>query len=162
LPGIRLGRRWIITRHAYEQWENGESPHRKTKEVRTGEGCLQCGGGTKTLSMLLEEFLRQHVDEKLAVKTIERYLEQAAYLDRDLLTLPIEEVTPLHLSREWNRLLESGGHYRYTKNQRPLSAKMVRNFAGILSRAFSRAVRVLAGSLPSLWRTSWAAVSSTG
>ena len=21
LPGIRLGRRWIITRHAYERWE---------------------------------------------------------------------------------------------------------------------------------------------
>jgi excisionase family DNA binding protein len=21
VPGIRLGRRWIITRHAYEQWE---------------------------------------------------------------------------------------------------------------------------------------------
>jgi excisionase family DNA binding protein len=21
LPGIRLGRRWIITRYAYEQWE---------------------------------------------------------------------------------------------------------------------------------------------
>jgi excisionase family DNA binding protein len=21
LPGIRVGRRWIITRHAYEQWE---------------------------------------------------------------------------------------------------------------------------------------------
>lgn len=21
LPGIRIGRRWIITRHAYEQWE---------------------------------------------------------------------------------------------------------------------------------------------
>jgi excisionase family DNA binding protein len=21
LPGIRLGHRWIITRHAYEQWE---------------------------------------------------------------------------------------------------------------------------------------------
>lgn len=21
LPGIRLGRRWIITRHAYDQWE---------------------------------------------------------------------------------------------------------------------------------------------
>jgi hypothetical protein len=20
IPGIRLGRRWIITRHAYEQW----------------------------------------------------------------------------------------------------------------------------------------------
>jgi len=21
IPGIRLGRRWIITRHAYEEWE---------------------------------------------------------------------------------------------------------------------------------------------
>jgi excisionase family DNA binding protein len=21
LPGIRLGRRWIVTRHAFEQWE---------------------------------------------------------------------------------------------------------------------------------------------
>jgi len=21
LPGIRLGRRWLVTRHAYEQWE---------------------------------------------------------------------------------------------------------------------------------------------
>ena len=21
LPGIRLGRRWIVTRHAYEEWE---------------------------------------------------------------------------------------------------------------------------------------------
>jgi excisionase family DNA binding protein len=21
MPGVRLGRRWIITRHAYEQWE---------------------------------------------------------------------------------------------------------------------------------------------
>ena len=21
LPGIRLGQRWLITRHAYEQWE---------------------------------------------------------------------------------------------------------------------------------------------
>jgi excisionase family DNA binding protein len=21
VPGVRLGRRWIVTRHAYEQWE---------------------------------------------------------------------------------------------------------------------------------------------
>ena len=31
LPGIRLGRRWIITRHAYEQWE-------RTCGMRTGAG----------------------------------------------------------------------------------------------------------------------------
>jgi excisionase family DNA binding protein len=29
LPGIRLGKRWLITRHAYEEWERtcGMRPH---------------------------------------------------------------------------------------------------------------------------------------
>jgi excisionase family DNA binding protein len=31
IPGIRLGRRWIITRHAYEQWE-------RTCGMRSGGG----------------------------------------------------------------------------------------------------------------------------
>jgi excisionase family DNA binding protein len=31
MPGIRLGRRWIITRHAYEQWE-------RNCGVRSGTG----------------------------------------------------------------------------------------------------------------------------
>jgi integrase len=95
----------------------------------------------KTLSMLLDEFFRQHVDEKLAPKTIERYHEQAAYLDPELLRMPIAEITSLHLTREWNRLLEQGGHHRRTKQPRPLSAKTVRNIAGVVSSAFARAIR---------------------
>ena len=47
----------------------------------------------------------------------------------------------MHLAREWNRLLESGGHFRKTKAPRPLSAKTVRNIAGVLSSAFARAVK---------------------
>jgi excisionase family DNA binding protein len=31
LPGIRIGRRWLITRHAYEQWE-------RTCGLRSGTG----------------------------------------------------------------------------------------------------------------------------
>lgn len=31
LPGIRVGRRWIITRHAYEEWE-------RTCGMRSGTG----------------------------------------------------------------------------------------------------------------------------
>jgi len=31
IPAIRLGRRWIITRHAYEQWE-------RTCGLRSGAG----------------------------------------------------------------------------------------------------------------------------
>ena len=76
----------------------------------------------KTLSLLLDEFFRQHVDKKLAPKTVERYHEQAAYLDRELLALPLAEITPQHLDREWRRLLERGGHHRQTKAPKPLSA----------------------------------------
>jgi excisionase family DNA binding protein len=38
LPGIRLGRRWIITRHAYEQWERTCGMHNRlpsTEELTT-------------------------------------------------------------------------------------------------------------------------------
>jgi integrase len=94
-----------------------------------------------TLSMLLDEFFRQHVHEKLAPKTIERYHEQASYLSQDLLSMCFADITPLHLSREWHRLLEKGGHHRRTKQPRPLSPKTVRNIAGVLSSAFLRAIK---------------------
>jgi integrase len=95
----------------------------------------------RTLSGLLQEFFAQHVDRKLEPKTIERYHEQAAYLDPDLLAMPIIEITPLHLTREWNRLVERGRHHRRTQESRPLAAKTVRNIAGVISSAFARAIR---------------------
>jgi integrase len=95
----------------------------------------------KTLFELLQEFFAQHVDEKLAPKTVERYHEQAEYLDAELLNMSIREITPLHLEREWNRLLKSGGHHRRTKRPRPLSAKTVRNVAGVVSSAFAKAMK---------------------
>src|SRR5260370_7553235 len=55
--------------------------------------------------------------------------------------MPIADITPLHLSREWNRLLESGGHHRRTKQPRPLSKKTVRNIAGVVSSAFAHAIK---------------------
>ena len=94
-----------------------------------------------TLAMLFQEFFRQHAEEKLAPKTIERYRELAAYLAPELLAMPLAELTPLHLSREWSRLLKSGGHHRKTKQARPLSAKTVRHIAGLVSSAFARAER---------------------
>ncbi len=95
----------------------------------------------KTLAMLLEEFFLQHVEKKLAPKTIERYREQAACLNPELLAMPLAEITPLHLNREWNRLLERGGRTRREKTPRPLSAKSVRSIAGVVSSAFLRAVK---------------------
>jgi len=55
--------------------------------------------------------------------------------------MPLAEITPLHLSREWNRLLKVGGRHRKTKQARPLSAKTVRHIAGLVSSAFARAER---------------------
>src|SRR6202011_1529207 len=92
-----------------------------------------------TFAMLLQEFFRQHAEEKLAPKTIERYRELAAYLAPELLAMPLAEIRALHLSREWNRLLKSGGHHRRTKQGRPLSAKTVRHVAGLVSSTFARA-----------------------
>src|SRR5262249_27964254 len=74
-------------------------------------------------------------------KTVERYREQLSYLDPELLSMPITDVTALHLSREWTRLLKGGGHTRKEKRPRPLSTKTVRNIAGAVSSAFGRAIK---------------------
>ena len=94
----------------------------------------------KTLANLLAEFLEQHAQENLAPKTIERYRECVAYLSRELLEMPLKQITPLHLNREWKRLLASGGRTR-KQQPRPMSAKTVRNVAGVVSSAFGRAVK---------------------
>jgi integrase len=118
---------------------------RRNEELKKQELAKAGADGTaevpRTLGLLLQEFFRHHVDEKLAPKTIERYHDQAAYLDPALLALPLGQITPLHLNREWSRLLKSGGHRRKDNTSRPLSAKTVRNIAGVISSAFARAVR---------------------
>jgi integrase len=95
----------------------------------------------KTLRELLNDFFAEHAERKLARKTVERYREQTSYLHPDLLAMRLPDITPLHLSKEWTRLLESGGHFRSSKEPRPLSAKTVRNTAGVVSSAFGRAIR---------------------
>jgi len=55
--------------------------------------------------------------------------------------MTLTEITSLHLNREWVRLSKSGGHTRKDRTPRPLSAKTVRNIAGVVSSAFARAIR---------------------
>jgi integrase len=118
---------------------------RRTEELQKYK-LVKAGGGPvaalpTTLAMLFQEFFHQHAEEKLAPKTIERYRELAAYLAPELQAMPLADITPLHLSREWNRLLKVGGRHRKTKQARPLSAKTVRHIAGLVSSAFARAER---------------------
>src|SRR6202158_6140270 len=93
-----------------------------------------------TLSMLLAEFMKQHAQENLAPKTVERYHEMAAYIAPELLAMNMIEITPLHLSREWTRLLKCGGRTHKTNTPRAMKPKTVRNIAGLVSSAFVRAI----------------------
>jgi integrase len=92
-----------------------------------------------TLAGLLDEFFSEHGAKSLAPKTLDRYKEMAEYLDPELRALPLPGVKALHLSREWNRLLTSGGRGR--KLGKPLSRKTVRNIAGMVSSAYTRGIR---------------------
>lgn len=94
----------------------------------------------RTLDMLLKEFFTQHGDRNLEQKTMKRYRELASYLAPELLALSIADLQPLYLTKEWNRLKDSGGHHRKTKEARPLSAKTVRNTAGVVASAFNWAM----------------------
>ena len=67
--------------------------------------------------------------------------DRLAYLASELLAMKMAEITPLHLSREWTRLLKCGGHTRKTKTPRPMKPNTVRNIAGVVSSAFLRAIK---------------------
>ena len=131
----------FATKHEAQDAEAQRRTEERQKQELAKAGRSVVGPLPRTLWMLMDEFFRQHVDEKLAPKTVERYHEQAAYLGPELLNMPISEIAPLHLNREWNRLLACGGHHRRTREPRPLSPKTVRNVAGIISSAFARAIK---------------------
>jgi len=147
LPGatrqdrLRVSGSGFATKKEAEDAEVARRIEEQQKRDLAKAGASVVTAPPKTLAMLLVEFITQHAEEKLAPKTIERYREQVKYLHPDLMQMPLPEITPLHLSREWNRMLKSGGHTRRDKTPRPMSAKTVRNIAGVVSSAFGRAIK---------------------
>ena len=134
LPGSsRTDRRRISASGFATKREAGDAEAlRRTEELQKLElekaGFGVAAAPPRTLAMLLSEFFAQHVDDNLAPKTVERYHEQAAYIDPGLLDMPLGDIMPLHLNREWKRLQASGGHHRRTKAPRPLSKKTLPTF----------------------------------
>jgi integrase len=145
-PGSTRENRIIIEKSGFASKEaarNGEAERRveeqqKFELAKAGSGVA--ASPPKTLKMLLEEFLRQHAEEKLSPTTVQGYRNKLALLDAELLAMSLFEITPLHLSREWTRLLKSGGRDRKTKERRPLGRKTVREVAGMVSAAFNRGI----------------------
>jgi hypothetical protein len=116
----------------------GELKSSKSLTQKAGSGVA--AAPPETLAMLLGKFFAQHVDDKLAPKTAERYCEQAAYISPELLAMPFTDITPC-ISIGMEAIAGIRGHHRRTRLPRPLSKKTVRNIAGVLSSAFSRAIR---------------------
>jgi integrase len=134
----------LVTRSGFttkQQATAAEAVRRAKEMVRQAATLGVAAPMPTTLATLLAEFMRQHAQENLAPKTVERYSEMVAYIAPELLAMNMTEITPLHLSREWSRLLKSGGHTRKNKAPRAMKPKTVRNIAGLVSSAFARAIK---------------------
>jgi integrase len=148
LPGSTRRNQNLITESGFATKQEATTAEalRRTEEQKKFEMAKAGAAGVAaamptTLAMLLTEFMKQHAQENLALKTVERYHEMAAYIAPELLAMNMTEITPLHLSREWTRLLKCGGHRRKSKTPRPMKPKTVRNIAGMVSSAYSRAIK---------------------
>ncbi|HEY1757125.1 MAG TPA: tyrosine-type recombinase/integrase [Bryobacteraceae bacterium] len=144
LPGSTRQNQNLVTESGFatkQEATDAEAVRRAEELVREAATGGVAAPMPTTLAMLLAEFMKQHAEENLAPKTVERYREMAAYIAPELLAMNMTEITPLHLSREWTRLLKCGGHTRKSKTSRPMKPKTVRNIAGLVSSAFVRAIK---------------------
>ena len=144
LPGSTRQNQNLVTESGFatkQEATDAEAVRRAEELVRQAAIGGVAAPMPTTLAMLLTEFMKQHAEENLAPKTVERYREMAAYIAPELLAMNMTEITPLHLSREWTRLLKCGGRTRKTKMPRPMKPKTVRNIAGLVSSAFVRAIK---------------------
>src|ERR1017187_9548510 len=73
----------FVTKREAEDAERKRRAEEEKKYELAKMGTAVDGPIPQTLAMLLQEFFLQHVDQKLAPKTIERYHEQAACLSAD-------------------------------------------------------------------------------
>ena len=65
----------------------------KKFEMRKADAAGVAAAMPTTLAMLLAEFMKQHAEENLAPKTVERYHEMVAYLAPELLAMDMTAIT---------------------------------------------------------------------
>jgi hypothetical protein len=83
-------------------------------------------GDTRTISEFLRYWLREHAAPRCERKTLERYGEIVAYLDRQIGDVPLSDLKTAHIQEAVNRLSARGGAItKECPDGRPLSAKTV-------------------------------------
>jgi integrase len=105
-----------------------------------------------TFSIFFDRWMKEHAGRKCAAKTIERYLELAAYAMRQIVDIagvsqPFGEVTldkfgPMHMELMVNALRDHGGQKSAAHpDGRPLSPKSVRHVASVVHGCFEKAFK---------------------
>jgi integrase len=94
----------------------------------------------ETFEQFMSEWFDQHARHKCTPKTVERYRQLAAYVFPHIGAVRLQDVSTLMLQRLFNKMKESGGRDRKTKNPRPLAAKTVRHIAGLIHGALGTAI----------------------
>src|SRR6202045_3660053 len=100
-PGSTRQNQNLITESGFatKQEATAAEAARRTEEQKKSEMVKAGAAGVAaamptTLAMLLAEFMKQHAEENLAPKTIERYREMATYIGPELFAMNMNEITP--------------------------------------------------------------------
>lgn len=94
--------------------------------------------GPKTLAVFFPQWLADYAVRNCTPATVERYQQLADLFLPALGPLRLDEITPMKVELEMNRLHDSGGR---RKKKRGFSPKTVRAIATVLSGALKSAVR---------------------
>ena len=98
-PGSTRGNQSLVTESGFatKQEATAAEAVRRTEEqkkvqMRKAGAAGVAAAMPTTLAMLLAEFMKQHAQENLAPKTVERYREMAAYIAPELLAMNMTEI----------------------------------------------------------------------
>ena len=101
----------------------------------------------ETFGTFMQEWFKEHAEQRCEKKTVERYRQLVRYVLPHLEGVPLRELSALTLERVYNQLRKAGGKRKRRlkagekSEPAPLSAKTVRNIAGLVHIALSSAVR---------------------
>ncbi|HUA82648.1 MAG TPA: tyrosine-type recombinase/integrase [Bryobacteraceae bacterium] len=136
-----------LTQEGFETKEDAERALSDAVRRRDAEKARQAADAEKSIGppvgRYLDYWLREHASRRCAPKTLERYRELAAYLDREVGLIRLNELTTAEIQEAIHRLLDHGG--QRTKDQpngKPLAPKTVRHIGTMLYTALADADRL--------------------
>jgi integrase len=132
------GKRIRIAKTGFRREQDAERELRQLLQERDAGQLVK--PDPRTFRAFMDEWFREHAEQKCGEKTVERYKELVAYTYPHIGQARLQDVTVLMLQKVFNKIKESGGKNRKTGKARPLASKTVRHVGGVLHTAFQTAI----------------------